>query len=236
MNDQELEDAILENAREWISMSNLHDKIKCDKKRCFDKIRLMIPVQLKMKKEKNRIMVCVIDPTSHKEFQFGLDFQKDLLKQLRDELNNYPKPMFYTNQTIVHYIPPLTLPNLTLAENRKRGRKFERDPKFRKKFKLDEEIKIFKTRKPSVRKTLENMRFYYAGLFIFISRALLQKSLGIISKREASIRIKKCEKVLEDHFRIMLSQNPKDSEAIKQFHEHGHGLTGNEYHIENFRI
>ena len=109
-------------------------------------------------------------------------------------------------------------------------------PIFRKKFKLDETIKIWKTRKPNVKKTLENMRFYYTGLFIFISRSLFQKSLGIISTKEANIRIKKCQNVLEDHFKIMLKQNPKDSEAIRQFHEYGHGLTGNQYNLGSFRI
>ena len=63
------------------------------------------------------------------------------------------------------------------------------------------------------------MKFYYTGLFIFISRTLLQKSLGIISTKEANIRIKKCQNVLEDHFKIMLKQNPKDNEAIRQFHD-----------------
>jgi len=80
------------------------------------------------------------------------------------------------------------------------------------------------------------MRFYYTVLFIFISRSLLQKSLGIISTKEANIRIKKCQKVLEDHFKILLSENPKDNEAIRQFHQYGYGLTGNQYNVGSFRI
>ena len=80
------------------------------------------------------------------------------------------------------------------------------------------------------------MRFYYSGLLIFISRSILQKSLGIISTKEANIRIKKCEIALEKHFNIMLKENPKDSEAIRQFHEFGYGLTGSIYDIGKFRI
>ena len=239
MNNEELDDKIWENASEWISKSKCCAKIKCDKKRCFDRIKLMIPTQLKEKKEKNRILVCRIDTTNRFEFDTGLVFQKNLLKQMRDLLNEYPKPMFYFKGIVTHYIPPLILGNLTLAENRKRVREFNKNPKFRKQFKIDEEIKIWKTRKFNVRKILENMKFYYTGLFIFISRSLLQKSLGLISTKEANIRIKKCHKVLEDHFRIMLSQNPKDHEAIKQFHEHGHGFGASvdaQYNVGSFRI
>jgi len=231
LNDQELEDKIWENASEWISKSCLCEKVGGDKKRCFDRIKLMIPTQLKEKPEKNRIMIVRIDTTKRFEFESGLVFQKNLLKQMRDLLIEYPKPMFYTNKTIVHYIPPINKANL--KEFQKAYKKNKKNPKG---FKLDEEIKIWKTRKPNVRRILENMRFYYTGLFIFISRSLLQKTLGIISTKEANIRIKKCQKVLEDHFRIMLSQNPKDHEAIKQFHEYGHGLTGNQYNIGSFRI
>jgi len=231
LNDQELDDKIWEYASEWISKSKLCGKIPCDKKRCFDRIKLMIPMQLKDKKEKNRIMIVRIDTTNRKEFEYGLVFQKNLLKQMRDLLIEYPKPMFYTNKTIVHYIPAVNKNNI--KEFQKAYKKNKKNPKG---FKLDEEIKIWKTRKPNVRRILDNMRFYYTGLFIFISRSLLQKTLGIISTKEANIRIKKCQKVLEDHFRIMLSQNPKDHEAIKQFHEHGHGLTGNQYDIGSFRI
>ena len=210
LSEQELEDKIWEHASEWISKSDLHDEVGGDKKRCFDRIKLMIPIQLKEKTEKNRIMVCRIDTTNRAEFDNGLVFQENYLSLLRDELNKYPKPMFYFKDTIVHYIPPITKDNV---------KEFNKNPKFRKKFKIDETIKILKTRKPNVRKTLENMSFYYTGLFIFISRSLFQKSLGIISTKEANTRIKKCQSVLEDHFRIMLKQNPKDYEAIRQFHD-----------------
>lgn len=233
MNDQELDDKIWEYASEWISKSKLCGKIPCDKKRCFDRIKLMIPMQLKDKKEKNRIMVCRIDTTKRFEFESGLVFQKNLLKQMRDLLIKYPKPMFVLWHEIVHYIPPVTRENFKEFQKEYNYGKGKKLPKG---FKIDEVIKVWKTRRPNVKKTLENMKFYYTGLFIFISRSLLQKTLGIISTKEANIRIKKCQKVFEDHFRIMLSQNPKDHEAIKQFHEYGYGLNGSIYDVGKFRI
>jgi len=227
LNTEELEDKIWENANEWINKTCLCEKVGGDKKTCFDRIKLMIPTQLKERKVKNRIEICRIDTTNQAEFKYGLKFQKDMLKLQRDELKKYSKPMFYFNDTIVHYKPPLTKENI---------KEFNKNPKFRKTFKIDEEIKIWKTRKPNVRKTIENMKFYYGGLIIFISRAQLQKSIGKISTKEANIRIKKCEKVLEDHFKILLSENPKDNEAIRQFHEFGHGLKGSQYDVGSFRI
>ena len=231
MNTQELEDKIWQNANSWISKTKLHEKVGGDKKTCFDRIKLMIPIQLKEKTEKNRILVCRIDTTNRAEFDNSLNDQKKWLKLLRDELNRYPKPMFYFKDTIVHYRPAITKDNI-----KKFSKAYKKNRKNPKGFKLDEAIKVWKTRKPNVRKTLENMRFNYTGLFIFISRSLFQKSLGIISTKEANIRIKKCQNVLEDHFKIMLKQNPKDSEAIRQFHEYGHGLTGNQYNVGSFRI
>ena len=231
MNDQEIEDKIWENTNEWINKTKCCDKIPTNKKRCFDIIKLMIPTQLKEKTEGNRIFIRRIDTTNPAEFDNSLNDQKKWLKLMRDELNRYPKPMFYFKQTIVHYIPALTKDNI-----KKFNKTYKKNRKKPAGFKLDETIKIWKTKKPNVRKTLENMSFYYTGLFIFISRSLFQKSLGIISTKEANIRIKKCQNVLEDHFKIMLKQNPKDSEAIRQFHEYGHGLTGNQYNVGSFRI
>ena len=194
-------------------------------------IKLMIPTQLKERKVGNKIEICRIDTTNRAEFERSLSDQKKWLGETRDYLKNYPKPMFYFKQTIVHHIPAVTKENI--REFRKAYKRNRKNPKG---LKLDETIKIWKTRKTNVRKALENMRFYYTGLFIFISRSLLQKSLGIISTKEANIRIKKCEKVLEDHFKILLSENPKDNEAIRQFHQYGHGLTGNQYNVGSFRI
>jgi len=231
LNDQEIEDKIWENANEWIVKTKCCEKIATNKKRCFDIIKLMIPTQLKERKVGNRIEVCRIDTTSRDEFDNSLTEHEKWLGLMRDELNRYPKPMFYFKDSIVHYIPPITKKNI-----KKLNKALKKNRKNPKGFKLDETIKIWKTRKPNVRKTIENMSFYYTGLFIFISRSLFQKSLGIISAKEANIRIKKCEIALEKHFKIMLKQNPKDNEAIRQFHEYGHGLTGNQYNLGSFRI
>ena len=231
LNTEELEDKIWLNANSWISKTCLCKNVGGDKKTCFDRIKLMIPMQLKEKREKNRIMIVRIDTTNRAEFDNTLLFQKNMLSLMRDELNKYSKPLFYAGNSIVHYIPRIT--HLNIKEFKKAYKKNMKNPKG---FKLDETIKIWKTRKPKVKKTLENMRFYYTGLFIFISRSLFQKSLGIISTKEANIRIKKCQKVLEDHFKIMLLQNPKDTESIRQFHEFGYMFQSAIYDLGKFRI
>ena len=231
MHFQELQDEIWHYSDQWISKTDLWRYIDCDKKRCFDMIKLMIPTQLKEQKVGNRIMVHRIDTTNRAEFENGLKDQEKWLGLMRDELNKYPKPMFYAGDSIIHYIPAIT--HLNIKEFRKAYKKNMKNPKG---FKLDETIKIWKTRKPNVKKTLENMRFYYTALFIFISRSLFQKSLGILSTKEANIRIKKCETVLEKHFKIMLIQNPKDHEAIRQFHELGYMFQGAIYDLGKFRI
>jgi len=233
---QELQDKIWENANDWISMTDLWRHIHGDKKTCFDTIKLMIPMQLKEKRIGNRIYVKRIDTSKRAEFENGLTFQENGLSLMRDELKKYPKPIFYKHSEIIHYQPPLTLGNLTKAENQKRVKEFNTNPKFRKKFKVVEKIPIWKTRKSNVKKTLENMRFYYSGLFIYISRNMLQKSLSIISTKEANIRIKKCEIALEKHFNIMLKENPKDREAIRQFHEFGYWFQTPISDLGKFRI
>ena len=230
MNTQELEDKIWLNASSWISKSDLHDKVGGDKKTCFDRINRMIPTQLKKRNVGNRIEVVRIDMTRRAEFENALKDQVKWLALQRQEFLKYPKPMFHYTNEIVHYLPPVTKENI--REFRKAYKKNQSHPKG---FKLDEIIRIYKTR-PNVEKTLEKMKFYYTGFFIMISRTLLQKSLGIISTKEANIRIKKCEKALEEHFDLILSLNPQDDEAIRQFHQFGHGLTGSQYDVGSFRI
>jgi len=112
LNTEELEDKIWLNANSWISKTKLHDKVGGDKKTCFDRIKIMIPMQLKEKTEKNRILVCRIDTTNRAEFENTLVFQENMLSLMRDELNKYPKPMFYEGNSIVHYIPALTKQNI----------------------------------------------------------------------------------------------------------------------------
>ena len=54
----------------------LCEKIDTNKKRCFDRIKLMIPTQLKERQVKNRIEVCRIDTTRRDEFENGLEISK----------------------------------------------------------------------------------------------------------------------------------------------------------------
>ena len=238
MNSEELQEKIWLNASSWISQTKLWESIKpkCDKKTCFDMIHLMIPNQLKKRDVKNRIEVVRIDTTNRAEFENTLDFQNDKLKECEDYLGNYTKPIFFYHHTITHYNPPLILGNLTKAENRKRVKEYNTNPKFRKQFKIDEEIRIWKTRKSNAKKTLEAMRFYYSGILVMISRIILQKYAGKISTKEANIRVKKCEKVLENHFKRLLKENPKDHEAIKQFHQFGYMFQNSIYDLGKFRI
>ena len=130
MNDQEIEDKIWENTNEWINKTNCCDKIPTNKKRCFDIIKLMIPTQLKEKTVGNRILIRRIDTTNPAEFDNSLNDQKKWLKLIRDELNRYPKPMFYFKDSIVHYIPPITKKNIkklnkALKKNRKNPKGFK---------------------------------------------------------------------------------------------------------------
>jgi len=236
LNTEELEDRIWKYANEWINKTDLHDKVGGDKKTCFDRIKLMIPTQLKERKVKNRIEVCRIDTTNRAEFEKALDFQNDKLKECENYLGHYPKPIFSYDHTITHYNPPLILGNLTKAENRKRVKEYNTNPKFRKQFKIDEEIRIWKTRKSNAKKTLEAMKFYYSGILVMISRTILQKHTGKINTKEANIRVKKCEKVLENHFKRILKENPKDHEAIRQFFEFGYMFQNPVYDLGKFRI
>ena len=89
-----------------------------------------------------------------------------------------------------------------------------------------ERVDTFKT----VKTNLDNMAFYYTALLLFISRANLQLSLGLISKSVAEKRIKKCENALEYHFKKLLSDNPRDSNAIRQYYKH------KIFGIDRFRI
>ena len=143
MNREELENKIWENANEWISKTKLWESIipKCDKKTCFDCINRMIPTQLKERKVGNKIEICRIDTTNRAEFERSLSDQKKWLGETRDYLKNYPKPMFYFKQTIVHHIPAVTKENI--REFRKAYKKNRKNPKG---FKLDETIKIWKTK------------------------------------------------------------------------------------------
>ena len=117
MNDQELEDKVWENAEAWISKTDLHKKVGGDKKRCFDKINHMIPLQLRTKSEKNKIMIVRIDMADKVEFENILEYYIFMLKSLRQKLqdarDNQPNQQnFWYDKEIVHYIPAVTKENI----------------------------------------------------------------------------------------------------------------------------
>ena len=91
-------------------------------------------------------------------------------------------------------------------------------------------LKNQKPRTKIIKRNLENMGFYYNGLLLFICRANLQRSLGLISKSVADARIAKCENALQTHFKELFSDHPRDSEAIKLW------LSEQTFEIERFKI
>ena len=88
----------------------------------------------------------------------------------------------------------------------------------------------FKPKTEKIKACFENMELYSNTLLLFITRTHLQRSLGLITKPEAERRIKKCENALEDHFQKLQNENPRDSNAIRQYFKH------KIFEIENFRI
>ena len=91
-------------------------------------------------------------------------------------------------------------------------------------------LKNQKPRTKIIKRNLEIMGFYYKGLLLFICRANLQRSLGLISKSVAEERIEKCENALQNHFKELFSAHPRDSEAIKRW------LSEQTFAIERFKI
>ena len=100
-------------------------------------------------------------------------------------------------------------------------------------FETFSKIPIWKI-KPSRKRVIEHglavMAVYHNAILLFIARANLQRSLGMISKFESEIRIAKCEMVIDKHFKRILKENPKDAEGLRQ---HMSWMT---FEIERFRI
>lgn len=238
MDDQELEDKVWENAKAWISKSDLHKKVGGDKKRCFDKINFMIPLQLKEKKIKNKILIVRIDMADKVEFKNLVKHYTSLLKIMRQELqdqrDNQPNQQnFWYDNEVIHCTPRLTKENI-----KEFNIAYKKNPKNPKGFKIDEKIKVWYTHKPKVKRILIAMKEDYSGLFVLISRSILQKSLGVITTTEANRRIKKCQSEIENHFKLLQVQNSNkhEFEAIKSYHLYGQKLTGSIYDLGRFRI
>ena len=211
MNEQELEDKIWDNTFSAIHKTGIWRKVGGDKKKCFDKIDQMVQTsQLKeTDKGEKKIMYVRVDATKKLEFELGFTFQVSMLKLMRSTIGKLKKPMF---RKIGSY--KVARWNMALKSTV---------------FDIDR-LGEYKPRTKTVKTNFENMGFYYNALLLFISRANLQRSLGLITISEAEKRIEKCENALEYHFKKLLSENPRDSKAIRQYFKY------QIYQIERFRI
>ena len=94
MTEQELEDKILSVVPEYpssISKTEAWRDVGGDKKRCLDKIYEMIQTSqiIAMPAGKNRVvLISKTDLSRRKEFEFGLKFQENLLKECREGFRN----------------------------------------------------------------------------------------------------------------------------------------------------
>ena len=211
MDENELEDKIWKNAGSLINMTKLHKKVGGDKKRCFDKINDMVRTsQLKSVDEGKEIKIVRIGTVYQAEFERVLAYQLNMLEAYRREFDKFKKPMFYTDESVIHTEPPLPM------DESKIGQRVFVDWK---KYKIVEEIEIWKTKSKQVIKTLEWMEKQQRAFFGIIIRTNLQRSLGLIRVSVAETRIKKCEDAIDYHFEKLLSDNPEDVHAIRQFYQ-----------------
>ena len=211
LDENELEDKIWENADSLINMTKLHKKVGGDKKRCFDKINDMVRTsRLKSVEEGKEIKIVRIDTVHQAEFEHVLAYQLNMLEAYRREFDKFKKPMFYTDESVIHTEPPLPM------DESKIGQRIFVDWK---KYKIVEEIPIWKTKRKAVTEYLEKMRLHHKAVFGFISKTNLQRSLGFIRVLVAETRIKKCEDAIDYHFEKLLSNNPEDVHAIRQFYQ-----------------
>ena len=227
MNEQELEAKILDFSKEPLTKSKLTRLVGGDKQTCFKKINAMVQTgQLRSVKQGNQEIITRIDTTNHLEFDYLLNRIIEELKTSRGFLTIRKKPMFYKSYTILHTIPPLVVKN-NMKESRKRGREFIKNPK---KFKIEEEIPVWKTRQKNVTKNLEFSMIYVNALLMIIDRTNLQKNLSVIRKPESKRRINLCENALAKHFKKLFKENPKDEKGLRQW------FLWNDYKIERFKI
>lgn len=96
------EKKIWENTTEKISINKLCQKVGGDKKTCLDTIHDMVQTsELKETKSGNKKIVVRLETMNDKEFEYGLTFQKNLLKQFRDELKKEKKPLFKNSEKAI---------------------------------------------------------------------------------------------------------------------------------------
>jgi len=229
LKEQDYEDKIWKFASELRSKTSLWHFVAGDKKTCFDVIDKMVQTsQLKEVKEQNRKLYVRIDYQDKTEFESNLDYQVEALKKCRDYISKLKKPLFKIRYTVIHTEPPLT--NLLKIDKKFRTNLPQRLKVNWKKYKIVEEIPIYRPVNRNITKAMKTMSFYQNALLLFISRSYLQDSLNIVGKTESKRRIEKCEKALNLNFKKLLSDNPKDSKALRQY------LQFDTYKIENFKI
>ena len=95
LNEQELEDKIWKFTNEPISKNKLCAKVKGRKENCLKKINEMVQTsQLREKDETNRKLYVRLDYMKRDEFDFGFEFQKNLLGDTREVIKKAKYPMF----------------------------------------------------------------------------------------------------------------------------------------------
>jgi len=211
LNERELEHKIWESTQEPINKTNIHRKVHGRKDNCFKKIDEMIQTsQLRITNEgEKEIKVVRINSVRKEEFESTFKFQVKMLANSRAIIKKLKKPMF---QKIGIYKTSEWLSGL------------------RRSIQVIDKKGEFKPRTKEVKGNFENMEFYSSALMLFTTRTHIQRSLRLITKPEAERRIKKCENALEDHFQKLQDENPRESNAIRQYFKH------KIFGIQNFRI
>ena len=211
MHEQELEDKIWEFASEPKNKSKIHAKTKGRRDNCFKKINEMIQTgQLRITNEgEKEIKVVRVFLIRKEEFESAFKFQVKMLANSRAIIKKLKKPLF---QKIGIYKTTEWFSGL------------------RKSIQVIDKNGEFKPKTGKIKAGFENMETYSNTLLQFITKTHLQWSLRLITKPEAERRVKKCEKVLEEHFQKLQNENPRDSNAIRQYFKH------KRYGINDFRI
>ena len=151
-----------------------------------------------------------------------------MLRECRLALTKVKKPLFLHHHTIIH-----TLNNKLTTDMMKLKKKdrIMTTKEIKKKYENYEEVKIWKPRHWIIIKHLERMLIYSNALLLFIDRANMHRTLGIITKSESKRRIEKIEKILDDHFEKLEIETLDDYAGIRQWF-----YFTNIYKIENFKI
>ena len=184
--------------------------------------------QLIMKKEGKEKQVKKANFWNVGEFEFGLNWQENMLRECRLALTKVKKPLFLENYTVIHTKDEKHIRD---AKKLKKKDRIMTIQQMKKKYEDYEEVKIWKPRHWIIIKHLERMLIYSNALLLFIDRANMHRTLGIIDKSESKRRIEKIEKALDNHFKKLEIETLDDYAGIRQWF-----YFTNIYKIENFKI